>query len=572
MLIVPPQVEGLPDILNVYLRRRVIWVFVECRPAALCRMPFHCEVEPCAPAGAKRRRLRTKQTLVLAPDASAGHPNLPLAFARRTSRERADTAGGNGLPDGPSAPKRARFMFAGKKYTCNSKHDVAMYRKALQEKRQSQKRWCGNDWGAAVLTISKQFTENQHGGVRLRKGNKKGAVPAEEKASSEALPAPAGASQSALGDRGTRREKITDAHQMMPRPSDAGNLSQNVVPGVSLGSTAVGRLHFRVHGLLGEGAYGVVYRATLSSPPAFAGPLDRPPGCLSSGSGPGKAVAIKVVRKRAGDAAAVDVQKREIHFLKSLAGHPCIVKLIAWRENAFDLQMFFEYCESDLRALIREGDLSAPSAKSLGKQLLSAVRYTHSQSIIHRDIKPHNIFVRRSHLGTLRLFLGDFGLASAIGERSTSAIGENIGPLQSTSLTATVATLYYRAPEVMLCKGGYYYPMDVWSVGVTMAEMEQGSPPFIAETEKEILKKIFFVLGGASQITWPSLPLATLRKVVATFGNCPRKLPGEWPWGKRFGTEFQTFSQIFFQLEPSARNMKDAEDHEWLRPLAMGHA
>ena len=80
------------------------------------------------------------------------------------------------------------------------------------------------------------------------------------------------------------------------------------------------------------------------------------------------------------------------------------------------------------------------------------LQYIHKHGYFHRDMKPENLLVTGS---TLKI--ADFGLAREI--RSLP------------HFTEYVSTRWYRAPEVLLRSRSYNSPIDMWAVGVIMAEM-----------------------------------------------------------------------------------------------------
>lgn len=88
--------------------------------------------------------------------------------------------------------------------------------------------------------------------------------------------------------------------------------------------------------------------------------------------------------------------------------------------------------------------------------------------------------------------LADFGLARAF----------NI-PLKT--FTHEVITLWYRAPEILLCSRHYSTPVDIWSAGCIFIEMVNNCPVFCGDSEIDQLFKIFQFLGTPTERTWPGV-------------------------------------------------------------------
>lgn len=150
-----------------------------------------------------------------------------------------------------------------------------------------------------------------------------------------------------------------------------------------------------------------------------------------------------------------------------------------------------DYVEHDLKSLMEtmrgKKQVFLPGeVKCLMTQLLKAVHHLHDNWILHRDLKTSNLLL--SHKGVLKV--GDFGLAREYGS-----------PLRQ--YTPVVVTLWYRAPELLLCCKEYSTPIDMWSVGCIFAEFIAMKPLFPGKSEVDQLNRIFKDLGTPSESVWP---------------------------------------------------------------------
>ncbi len=119
-----------------------------------------------------------------------------------------------------------------------------------------------------------------------------------------------------------------------------------------------------------------------------------------------------------------------------------------------------------------EGFLTNEIIADFSKQIALALEHAHSNQIIHRDIKPHNILVSKE--GTLKV--ADFGIASAVSETTTSYSSEAVGSIR------------YSSPEQARGRN-VDERTDLYSLGVLMYEMATRKVPFEGDTAVEIALK-----------------------------------------------------------------------------------
>ncbi|KAB5539508.1 kinase-like domain-containing protein [Coniochaeta sp. 2T2.1] len=221
-------------------------------------------------------------------------------------------------------------------------------------------------------------------------------------------------------------------------------------PEERLGRFLTGSL--QLTGILGTGAYGVVYSA-----------LDTKTNVR---------YAVKCLSKFNADGTPLDrrqvaFQTREIRLHYLASAHPNVVSMHKIIDNPDCVYVILEYCpEGDLFFNITEcGQYVGKDdlAKRVFLQILDAVEYCHSLGIYHRDLKPENILVS-NHGETVKL--ADFGLATA-SDRS-----EDYG----------CGSTFYMSPECLdpSTRRPFYYcaPNDVWSLGVILVNLTCGRNPW----------------------------------------------------------------------------------------------
>ncbi|HXM01136.1 MAG TPA: serine/threonine-protein kinase [Chthoniobacterales bacterium] len=145
---------------------------------------------------------------------------------------------------------------------------------------------------------------------------------------------------------------------------------------------------------------------------------------------------------------------------------------------------YFEVCpyvaSGTLTDLIQHRrQLSDADAERLLEQLAGAIHYLHSQNVIHRDVKPSNVFVTQAE--PLQVSLADFGTA-------------RLGGYQ-TMLTGTIGTVAYSSPEAVT--GMQSEASDYWSLGMVLIEALTGRQPFAG---LDLRQQLYRVAGGKIEI------------------------------------------------------------------------
>lgn len=190
-------------------------------------------------------------------------------------------------------------------------------------------------------------------------------------------------------------------------------------------------------------------------------------------------LAYKVVKIEKIDEASVKEVKMEGKILRKL-NHPCIIKFIECHINIKSKEFYV------ITELAKNGDLSQMIENHKNKQLKfdenqiidwltqisMALIHIHNKKVIHRDLKPNNLFLSSHNI----IKLGDFGVSKNL--FFTNQLAGTI-----------VGTPLYMAPEIVDGKK-YQYKVDMWSLGVIIYELMALVNPFDSRSIPATYNKI----------------------------------------------------------------------------------
>ncbi len=209
---------------------------------------------------------------------------------------------------------------------------------------------------------------------------------------------------------------------------------------------------------LGEGGMGAVYRAEQLSIR-------------------GRVVAVKLLRPEFSSSDEFARRfEREAERAAAVSDPHVVMVLDFGRDETGELFIVMEYVAGDtLSTLIHAGPLPLTRAISFGAQLADALQCVHEAGLIHRDVKPANVIIRK---GTDHLKLMDFGIAHTIDDERTHLTQSGV----------IVGTPAFMAPEQI--EGGTISPQtDIYAWGVVMYAMATGRRPFEASSPTAVQYK-----------------------------------------------------------------------------------
>ncbi|XP_035680341.1 cyclin-dependent kinase 10-like isoform X1 [Branchiostoma floridae] len=268
---------------------------------------------------------------------------------------------------------------------------------------------------------------------------------------------------------------------------------------------------------LGEGTYGIVYRARDTRS--------------------GEIVALKKMRMdREKDGLPIS-GLREITLLLNVT-HRNIVDLkevVVGTKSLESIFLVMEYCEQDLASLLDNMDtpFSEAQVKCIMLQVFNGLEYLHDNFIIHRDLKVSNLLM--TDKGCIKI--ADFGLARTFG-------------LPPKPMTPRVVTLWYRSPELLLGAKTQTTAVDMWAAGCIFGELLAHKPLLPGRSEIHQLELIVELLGTPSEAIWPGFSQLPALEQISLKKQPYNNLKHRFPWLSEAGLRLLNF---LFMYDPKKR-------------------
>lgn len=215
-----------------------------------------------------------------------------------------------------------------------------------------------------------------------------------------------------------------------------------------------------------------------------------------------RAVAIKLLTD-IGSAEAGERFRREANVLAELR-HPGIVEFVdAGFLDDGGMYLAMQWLEGmDLSSKLLSGPLSGGESVKLVRAIAEALSAAHARGILHRDVKPQNVFLREGDCA--RPVLLDFGIATLAG--MTTGI---------TRTGLTIGTPGFMAPEQARGERVLDARVDVYGLGCLLFQCMTGSPPFVGPTPVAIVAEVLLSTAPRLRSRVPDVP-AELDDLVAS--------------------------------------------------------
>jgi tetratricopeptide (TPR) repeat protein len=196
-------------------------------------------------------------------------------------------------------------------------------------------------------------------------------------------------------------------------------------------------------------------------------------------------------------------------------GHPSIVEHVAHGVSEDGVRyLAMEWLEGeDLSVRLARGPLSIADATTVVRRIASALGAAHARGVVHRDVKPSNVFLSGFEIAGAKLI--DFGIARVRGGARFTKHGEALG------------TPAYMAPEQARGAREIDAPADVFSLGCVFFECLVGRPPFWADHPLAVMAKILLDETPPVAELRPDVPAPLVQVLNRMLAKDPAARPGD---------------------------------------------
>lgn len=184
--------------------------------------------------------------------------------------------------------------------------------------------------------------------------------------------------------------------------------------------------------------------------------------------------------------------------------HPNVVSAFDGFPTGGGAFLALQYCPGGTldQLLLEKGRLAKERAYALVIDVAEGLAYAHERSVLHRDVKPANVFLTVEG----RAKLGDFGTGIFLAEESTDRVG----------------TAFYMAPEIF--EGGKATKRsDIYSLGVLAYEVLSGERPFVGDSYDSLMLGHLTGIPRDLMVVRPDLSRHVVRVVAQAMSRNPER-------------------------------------------------
>ncbi|MCL2449546.1 MAG: protein kinase [Polyangiaceae bacterium] len=248
----------------------------------------------------------------------------------------------------------------------------------------------------------------------------------------------------------------------------------------------------------------------------------------------GKRYVLKTLQPQLG--AREDLARRMQNEARTLARlhHPNIVEVITAGVTADELKLPYYVMErlngQSLRVILsKKGQIDLPHVFHIGIDLLDALDHAHDKGVVHRDVKPDNIFLHRTPAGVTVTKLLDFGIVSMLDGGGETASGRFLG------------TLRYAAPEQLRGEKPTV-KTDLYAAGLVLYESIAGRGPFDDEGEPQQVGAAHLHKAPPPLSRFASVPAELERLLMASLAKSAEQRPRD---AFSFAASLRNMSRVY---------------------------